>query len=177
MALGLSLAAAASAAASNLTCSVGGSTADDLFHANMTLSDAAAWCRNTTACSGFAAPVPYGPASCGSDAVLSCHFKDSWAAKRRGHDPAWSYWTVPGPRPKPPPKPYDTPPNPCSPNVTDQPKYHIMNLGIGPHDLNSIMRWKGVWHIMHQANWTDWAHVSLAAARCLPHLHSSSKPD
>lgn len=144
----------------NLTCSVGGSNMDDMFHANMTPSAAAAWCRNNSRCAGFAAPAKY-PGACDATGVLSCHFKDSWAAKRRGKDPSWSYWTVPGPRPPPPPRPYDTPPNPCGPNVTDQPKYHIMNMGVGPHDLNSILHWKGVWHIMHQANWTDWAHVSL----------------
>ena len=29
-----------------------------------------------------------------------------------------------------------------------------MNLGVGPHDLNAILPWKGVWHIIHQANYT-----------------------
>ena len=147
----------------NLSCSVGGSATDDMFLANLTLSAAAAWCRNNSRCAGFATPGQY-PGICESTGVLSCHFKDSWAAKRRGSDPHWSYWSVPGPRPPPPPRPYDTPPNPCSPNVTDQPKFHIMNMGVGPHDLNAILHWKGVWHIMHQANWTDWAHVSVARA-------------
>ena len=144
--------AAAAASPINLTCAAGGTAAPELHVLNATLSDCANWCKNQTACVGFAANVPY-PASCNDTAaVLECHFKDSWSARRRGGSTAWSYWTVPGPRPKPPPKPYDTPPNPCGANITDQPKFHIMNLGIGPHDLNSILHWKGAWHIMHQAN-------------------------
>ena len=33
------------------------------------------------------------------------------------------------------------------------------NMGIGPHDANAIFQYKGTWHAMHQANWTDWAHL------------------
>ena len=31
--------------------------------------------------------------------------------------------------------------------------------GVGPHDANAIVHYKGVWHVFHQANWTDWAHL------------------
>ena len=45
-------------------------------------------------------------------------------------------------------------------------RFHLTNLGVGPHDLNSIFYYKGMWHVMHQANWTDWAHlVSVDLAR------------
>ena len=33
-------------------------------------------------------------------------------------------------------------------------------MGVGPHDANAIFPYKGVWHAMHQANWTDWAHLT-----------------
>ena len=46
--------------------------------------------------------------------------------------------------------------------MTDQPGLHIMNMGVG-HDLNSILHWKGVWHIMHQATGPT-GHVS---GKCL----------
>ena len=45
--------AAAPVRAGNLSCSVGGSAADDMFLANLTLSAAAAWCRNNSRCAGF----------------------------------------------------------------------------------------------------------------------------
>jgi sucrose-6-phosphate hydrolase SacC (GH32 family) len=57
-------------------------------------------------------------------------------------------------RPPPPP-----PPDPCNASCTDAPQYHISNMGAGPHDANAIFHWKGQWHVMHQANWTDWAHL------------------
>ena len=150
----------AAAPTANLSCAAGGTAKYDVHRANLTVAAAAAWCRNSSRCAGFAAEAAY-PGACTADAsaVLDCHFMDSWAARRRGGDASWTYWGVPGPRPKPPPKPYPTPPNPCGPNVSDSPKYHIMNLGIGPHDLNSIVHWRGMWHVMHQANWTDWAHL------------------
>ena len=35
-----------------------------------------------------------------------------------------------------------------------------MNMGVpAPHDVNSVFKWGGLYHIMHQANWTDWAHL------------------
>lgn len=51
-------------------------------------------------------------------------------------------------------------PNPCRANATVEPKFHIYNMGIGPHDPNAIFRYQGVWHVYHQANWTDWAHLT-----------------
>ena len=48
-------------------------------------------------------------------------------------------------------------PHPCL--SSDQPSYHISNMGTGPHDGNAVFQWHGVWHVMHQANWTDWAHL------------------
>ena len=57
-------------------------------------------------------------------------------------------------RPPPPP-----PPNPCNASVTNAPQFHISNMGSGPHDANAIFKYKGQWHVMHQANWTDWAHL------------------
>lgn len=57
-------------------------------------------------------------------------------------------------RPPPPP-----PPNPCHANVTNEARFHITNMGVGPHDANAIFHYKGMWHVMHQANWTDWAHL------------------
>eukprot|EP00729_Bicosta_minor_P013902 gene13902-23529_t len=57
-------------------------------------------------------------------------------------------------RPPPPP-----PPNPCNASVTDEPQFHITNMGVGPHDANAIVHYKGMWHVFHQANWTDWAHL------------------
>ena len=140
----------AAAPTANLSCAAGGTAKYDVHRANLTVAAAAAWCRNSSRCAGFAAEATY-PGACTADAsaVLDCHFMDSWAARRRGSDAAWTYWGVPGPRPTPPPKPYPTPPNPCGPKVSDSPKYHIMNLGIGPHDLNSIVHWRGMWHVIH----------------------------
>ena len=39
------------------------------------------------------------------------------------------------------------------------PIYHTTGLGTGPHDANAIFNYRGTWHLMHQANWTDWAHL------------------
>ena len=51
-------------------------------------------------------------------------------------------------------------PNPCLPGGETSPKYHIMNMGVpAPHDVNSVFQYKGMWHVMHQANWSDWAHL------------------
>jgi len=33
-------------------------------------------------------------------------------------------------------------------------------MGTGPHDGNAIFQYKGTWHVVHQANWTDWAHLT-----------------
>jgi hypothetical protein len=38
-------------------------------------------------------------------------------------------------------------PNPCGANVTNAPQFHITNLGVGPHDLNSIFLYKGMWQV------------------------------
>ena len=46
---------------------------------------------------------------------------------------------------------------PCT--LTTAPWYHVTNMGIGPHDVNAIFNYRGTWHCMHQANWTDWAHL------------------
>lgn len=51
-------------------------------------------------------------------------------------------------------------PNPCLPNVTNEPQFHVYNMAIGPHDPNAIFKYRGVWHAFHQANWTDWAHLT-----------------
>ena len=96
--------------------------------------------------------------------MLDVQFKDSWCARRVDSNASWTNWLVPGPRPPPPTPP--PPPDPCGSNVTNAPQYHLTNLGVGPHDLNSIFYYEGVWHVMHQANWTDWGHlVSLDLAR------------
>jgi len=50
-------------------------------------------------------------------------------------------------------------PDPCLPTSVDVSKFHITNMGIGPHDANAVFPYKGKWHVMHQANWTDWAHL------------------
>ena len=51
-------------------------------------------------------------------------------------------------------------PGGCSIAPPPLPKYHIsVNLGNGPRDMNAIFQYRGVWHVMHQANWTDWAHL------------------
>jgi len=50
-------------------------------------------------------------------------------------------------------------PNPCLPSSVDVSSFHITNMGTGPHDANAVFPYKGTWHIMHQANWTDWAHL------------------
>ena len=39
-------------------------------------------------------------------------------------------------------------------------------MGVGPHDANAIFPYKGVWHAMHQANWTDWAHLTSPTTSC-----------
>lgn len=49
--------------------------------------------------------------------------------------------------------------DPCHPASQTVPKFHISNMGIGPHDANAIFQYRGTWHAMHQANWTDWAHL------------------
>ena len=50
-------------------------------------------------------------------------------------------------------------PNPCLPSSVGVASFHVTNMGTGPHDANAIFPYKGTWHIMHQANWTDWAHL------------------
>jgi len=50
-------------------------------------------------------------------------------------------------------------PNPCLPSSVGVSSFHVTNMGTGPHDANAIFPYKGTWHIMHQANWTDWAHL------------------
>ena len=50
-------------------------------------------------------------------------------------------------------------PGPCLPTASTIPKFHVSGMGIGPHDANAIFKHLGKWHIMHQANWTDWAHL------------------
>jgi hypothetical protein len=49
-------------------------------------------------------------------------------------------------------------PDPCA-TGSISPQFHITGMGIGPHDANAIFQYKGMWHAMHQANWTDWAHL------------------
>ena len=50
-------------------------------------------------------------------------------------------------------------PDACLPTSVTTPSLHITGMGVGPHDANAIFPYKGVWHAMHQANWTDWAHL------------------
>lgn len=50
------------------------------------------------------------------------------------------------------------PPPQCDPG-SPLPSFHITGLGTGPHDANAIFRYGNVWHLMHQSNWTDWAHL------------------
>ena len=50
-------------------------------------------------------------------------------------------------------------PDACLPTSLTTPSFHITGMGVGPHDANAIFPYKGVWHAMHQANWTDWAHL------------------
>ena len=51
-------------------------------------------------------------------------------------------------------------PDACLPTSVTSPSFHITGMGVGPHDANAIFPYKGVWHAMHQANWTDWAHLT-----------------
>ena len=51
-------------------------------------------------------------------------------------------------------------PDACLPTSVQTPSFHITGMGVGPHDANAIFPYKGVWHAMHQANWTDWAHLT-----------------
>ena len=51
-------------------------------------------------------------------------------------------------------------PDACLPTSVTTPSFHITGMGVGPHDANAIFPYKGVWHAMHQANWTDWAHLT-----------------
>ena len=129
-----------------LVCRPGEMASDSLYIANLTLTAAAAWCRNSSRCAGFGAAVPY-PGSCNTTSVVEAHFADSWGARRPNHNQSWTNWLVPGPRPQPPPPPYIPPPNPCLAGGEASPKYHIMNMGIpAPHDVNSVFHYKGVWH-------------------------------
>jgi hypothetical protein len=143
-------------------CRVGELAGGNMFSANMTLAGATAWCSNKSACAGFDALGAF-PATCSAintSTVFVVRFKDPWGARRPNKDAKWTNWLVPGPRPPPPPPPsIPIPPNPCGPNVTAAPRFHITNMGTGPHDINSIFYYKGMYHIMHQANWTDWAHL------------------
>ena len=115
----------AAAPTANLSCAAGGTAKYDVHRANLTVAAAAAWCRNSSRCAGFAAEAAY-PGACTADAsaVLDCHFMDSWAARRRGSDASWTYWGSPArapslPRSRTPP--HQTPAAPTSPtrpNIT-----------------------------------------------------------
>ena len=136
------------------TCWQGGLSGGDLLRSNMTVRAASAWCSGHQRCAAF---TTHAAGVCSSDAVLDIKFRDSWGAARRNKNASFTSWLVGGPRPPPPMPPI--PPDPCQTNVTNAPRYHLTNLGIGPHDVNSIFRYRGVYHVMHQANWTDWAHL------------------
>lgn len=123
---------------------------------NVSVDDAVDWCRGNRRCAGFTAFTSNDPCSKNMSVLIEAHFQDAWGTKHIDRDSTYSSWVVPGPRP---PAPYPVPPNPCHDNVTDEPQFHIMNMGVGPHDVNAIFFYKGIWHVMHQANWTDWAHL------------------
>ena len=43
------------------------------------------------------------------------------------------------------------------------PQFHVGHgPGTGPRDPNALFQYMGVWHLMYQANWTDWAHIVSA---------------
>ena len=134
-----------------LTCRPGEMAADALYKANFSsVEAAAAWCRNSSRCAGFSAPLAY-PGACNGTTTVEAHFADSWGARRPNSNLSWTNWLVPGPRPAPPPPPYTPPPNPCLPAGSAAPRYHITNMGRpAPHDVNAIFRYKGLWHVMHQ---------------------------
>jgi hypothetical protein len=145
-------AARAVAAPPNATCRAGEASGGG-DSGNFTLAAAIAWCRNQTRCAGFTLEMPCAAVS--PAGTYLAHFKDSWGIRRVSKNASWSTFTVPGPRPPPPPPPI--PPNPCL--GTTKARWHVSNLGIGPHDLNAFFIYNGVYHIMHQSNWADWAHV------------------
>ena len=131
-------------------CRLGEMGGGAIHLANLTVAEASSWCRNEYNCAGFSAAVPFSNASCNTGAVVEARFADSWGARRPNRDIKYTNWIVPGPRPPAPRPPYHPPPNPCLPGGEASPRYHIMNLGVGPHDLNSVFLYRGVWHVMHQ---------------------------
>ena len=50
-------------------------------------------------------------------------------------------------------------------------------MGAGPHDANAIFHYKGQWHMMHQANWTDWAHLVSADLTTWTRIPSALSPN
>ena len=84
-----------------------------LHRANLTRAAADSWCRSTHACFGYSIKAAFATcSSTGSGGVYDTQFFDSWAASHHNSDPAWSTFTVPGPRP---PKPPPAPPAPAPP--------------------------------------------------------------
>ena len=164
--------------AANVTCFVGGLGGGDIYRANFTIQEAANWCRNQSKCASFWSDTVAFKESCDWNRVLDIHFVDAWGARRVDTNASRTNWRVSGPRPPPPPPPYvPPPPNPCAEDVTKAPKFHLTNLGTGPHDVNAIFLWKGMWHVMHQANWTDWAHLVSRDLATWTRLSSALSPN
>ena len=82
----------------NASCCQGSMGGGALFAANLTLSDAAAWCANNSKCFGWTALT--GSSLCPTTGLLSVSFKDSWGAARiNANDKTHSSWYLPPPPP------------------------------------------------------------------------------
>lgn len=80
----------------NTTCWPGKLGGGDIFRANMTVEESAAWCKTNSKCQGFTASTPKAPypATCAADTVLDVHFKDIWGCNRQSNNKLWSIWQM-----------------------------------------------------------------------------------
>jgi hypothetical protein len=84
------------AAAPAMQCTVGGMAGGDVHAGNYTISEATAYCFNSTKCKGFTTQVPAATA-CSATTPLQFHFKDAWGVDRMNDDAKWSSWTAEAP--------------------------------------------------------------------------------
>lgn len=81
------------------SCYPGQWAGGDIYRANMSVSEAVVWCRNSTKCAGFSTQAPGACSSASSGALFDMHFKDAWGADRLNKDNQWTAWVPPHPAP------------------------------------------------------------------------------
>lgn len=80
------------APAPTMQCTMGGMAGGDVHLGNYSVSQATAYCANSTKCKGFTTQVPAATACSATTTLLEFHFKDAWGVDRMNDDPNWSSW-------------------------------------------------------------------------------------